>query len=472
MNLDRSEPEPAGAQTAIVGPVVALRPRLIGTVIGDRVIARTWVRRLLIVVYLGWSALLVREILTGSTSRVVLLLLPLVLVAANQFPQACVLAAGPIGLFSGIALGGILSIRYPVVLVAIGGFGLVTRRWMLMPWFHIPVGILLVFVAIGMTRMDASAGAQSLGSSSLPLVLGLCTLAAAACIAPKVADALVVMGLTSVALAFVVLSGLFRSPETRDLADDPSAILRVTALGLNPNSLGALLALGIVVWVGLAAERRNPLIIVLAIPEVLALPLLKSRSSLLLLAIGVLFVVFITPGKRGVRVVSIGLIALLVLMLFPTLMSAPYNAVLEERAAYDLSRSDDLRRAAATLALETAVENPWLGVGYGNFAVVSRDPNAIGFVVAVHNDFLRIAAELGLGALVCLGLMLVRVFRRMRGRMWSVTVQALLVTYVCSLAFTENLASLAVSSGFYVVVGAAAASGGHEAMRLTKAVPE
>jgi O-antigen ligase len=223
--------------------------------------------------------------------------------------------------------------------------------------------------------------------------------------------------------------------------------------------------MGAVAALGLALHGRRPLFALAVLPCLAAMPMIKSRSSLVLVAVGAFVVLFVGRGVRA-RTVTVAAIVL-VLLAAPTIVTSTYDAVLGERAAADLSQTDAARAAAAQVAFDVAVDHPVLGVGYGNFPVYAAQDPALGFELNTHNDYLRIASEAGLGAFAALVYVLASGVRSMRRLRHGTPALAVALVYCTALLVANPLSNLVVSTGFWVLLGASVG-----AARATRSVDD
>jgi O-antigen ligase len=96
--------------------------------------------------------------------------------------------------------------------------------------------------------------------------------------------------------------------------------------------------------------------------------------------------------------------------------------------------------------------NPVLGVGYGRFPVVADNDPRLNFFINTHNDFLRLAAELGLPGL---GLFLLMLYSSATGlrRGGERAGLVVLATYLVGLMFANTLSNMAVTAPFWICLG-------------------
>lgn len=402
-----------------------------------------------LVVYTLWALLLVRSIFGGQTSRSVLLVLPLVLLAANARPRLAIISVIPAAALGSVVLPSWLGFRAYALVVAVAGLGVVTRRWRVVPAFHGTLLLLVVTVVGSAFTNDAFAGELSQRSLALYTAMGLLVMASSAMIRPQIEHVLLTIAITGAAVAWVVTAGWFR---IRDLSQS-GAFLRVFALGLNPNYLGVIIALGMLAAVGLAVERRTWWYAVLAVPAVLALPNLKSRTALFLLAAGLMAIVVSLPGRRRRRLAIALFVLALVWVLNASFVDDIYRAVLGARADLDLTSNDDFRREVASYAFNLGIRNPLSGIGYGQF------PTAAGarFTIvnpSAHNELLRYFAELGVLGLGLLVAVIVQVGMAVRRVPLRMTAGVVLGAFVMAMLSMEPVQSLPTSMGVMVLAGA------------------
>lgn len=402
-----------------------------------------------LVVYTLWALLLVRSIFGGQTSRAVLLVLPLVLLAANARPRLAILTIIPAAAFGSVVLSSWLGFRAYALVVAVAGLGVVTRRWRVLPAFHGTLLLLVVTVVGSAFTNEALAGTLSVRALALYTAMALLVMASAAMIRPQIDHVLLAIAITGAAVGWVVIAGWFRMSDlTRS-----GALLRVFALGLNPNFLGVIVALGALAAVGLAVERRTWWYAVLAVPGVLALPNLKSRTALFLLAAGLVAIVVSLPGRRRRRLAIALFVLAMVWVLNASFVDDIYRAVLGARADLDLTGTDDFRRGVASYAFDQGLRNPLTGIGYGQF------PTAAGAQFPIvnpsaHNELLRYFAELGVIGLGLLVAVIVQVGMAVRRVPLRTTAGVVLGAYAVAMLTMEPVQSLPTSMGVMVLAGA------------------
>jgi O-antigen ligase len=398
--------------------------------------------------YWLWALLVVRSLFGGQTSRALLLVLPVVLIVANRFARAAVLAAIPAAAFGSVVLASWLSFRAYALIAAVAALGVLTRRWSPVPRFHSAVALLVAMVVGSAYTNTATVGGLSIRTLALYTVAGFAMMASAAVIRPAIDQVLLAIAATGALVGWAVLAGWFRLGNR----SAPGELLRVFALGLNPNYLGLLVSLGALAACGLAVERKSWWVALLALPCVLSLPSLKSRTALLVLALGAVTIVASLPGRRRRRIVFVFAALGLVWALNTTLVSDVYRSVLGARADLNLAASDGLRRDVASFAFNQGLSHPLVGLGYGQF------PAAAGtrFLVAnpsAHDEYLRYFSELGVVGLGLLIAVVAEVGLALRRVAFRTTAGTVLAMYAVAMAAMEPLQSLPTSMGVMVLAG-------------------
>jgi O-antigen ligase len=104
----------------------------------------------------------------------------------------------------------------------------------------------------------------------------------------------------------------------------------------------------------------------------------------------------------------------------------------------------------AWFAVRVAAGHPLRGIGYGTFP--SHAGAEFGLHIATHNDYLRLAAETGIPALVAfLGLLWLGLRRPASGDL--AVLRAMTAAYAAGLLFANALASLVISTPFWLALG-------------------
>ncbi|GAA2629351.1 O-antigen ligase family protein [Streptomyces vastus] len=225
---------------------------------------------------------------------------------------------------------------------------------------------------------------------------------------------------------------------------------RLTGLGLNPNYLGAVLALALVAAVGLARFNRSWVWLLAALPCAGAILQTLSRGALLMAAAGLACVLLV--GRPLWQKVVIALTIIGVLMVLPGSLDAVEGDLTGNRTSSELTANSEVRKQAAMLAIRVALDYPLRGIGYGAFPGYAHSPSALGVYINTHNDYLRLAAEAGIGALALfMALLWLGLGRRYAGD--QLILHSLGVAYSVGLLFANTLENLTVTVPFWICLG-------------------
>lgn len=186
-------------------------------------------------------------------------------------------------------------------------------------------------------------------------------------------------------------------------------------IGENANTLGMFAALGFVgaITIG-SAKRRRLMHILVAVPigAFLALGVVSSasRGALLVAAVGVVVVLF-AGALRGPRIRALFTVAALAGGI--AWMAMPALAWFLGRAGRDIEATTNLgsRQQILGTALETGLENPLSGVGFGGVHVT--DIGVFG-PVSAHNAYLGLFAAAGIVPVTLLGVLIFTAVGRAR----------------------------------------------------------
>jgi O-antigen ligase len=124
-----------------------------------------------------------------------------------------------------------------------------------------------------------------------------------------------------------------------------------------------------------------------------------SRGGWIALVLSAIILGFVLMRTRGVSLKApIGILALLILLFLP------FHSVISARAFGDDQGSAESRIPLTMLALRMIADHPVLGVGANNFSVVMlhylTSYFRTGFLYVVHNKYLLIWTETGIGGLL------------------------------------------------------------------------
>jgi O-antigen ligase len=203
-----------------------------------------------------------------------------------------------------------------------------------------------------------------------------------------------------------------------------------------------------------ALNRRSAVVwLPLLAAMIWALIILQSRGAIIAAGSGAALAGLMRLSRQfGPKLMPVGL-TILVLFVGGIAASPKLSqAVQFGRSESDLASSDAARFATTDLAIATTIANPVLGIGYGRFPIVADHDARLNFFINTHNDFLRLAAELGLPGL---GLFLVLVYSSVTGlrRSGERAGLVLMATYLVGLLFANTLSNLAVTAPFWICLG-------------------
>jgi putative inorganic carbon (HCO3(-)) transporter len=200
----------------------------------------------------------------------------------------------------------------------------------------------------------------------------------------------------------------------------PGYVYRANLRYGDPNEVAFILATTLPLTFWLLRERwlLRPLVAGMIIVISLAILFTYSRSALVALGAGIAWLMVI-DRRRIPLLVAAGVVT--VLAGFTFVQSSPSNVfrvqeglrAKEKIADYNV----DTRLGAWGAAIELAIEHPLVGIGPGNFTYhygrITDTPPGADPLGVVHNAYLDIAAELGLGGLALFIAYLVLSFGRL-----------------------------------------------------------
>ena len=225
---------------------------------------------------------------------------------------------------------------------------------------------------------------------------------------------------------------------------------RLVGLAQNPNFLGALLVLPFVAAAGLAVRRRRAGWLVPAGICVTAMAATQSRGAFAAAAAG-LAVLLLQGRRRGVQALVVA-VAVVFGTVFPAAIDAAEHVAVGDRPTAQLSQNSSVREQVAWYAAKVAAEHPLRGIGYGVFPSYAENSPRLGIYIATHNDYLRLAAETGIPALVVFLVLLGLAMRSPVSGEASIQ-RAVIAAYAVGLLFANQLANLVVSTPFWLALG-------------------
>jgi O-antigen ligase len=225
---------------------------------------------------------------------------------------------------------------------------------------------------------------------------------------------------------------------------------RLTGLGLNPNYVGAALALPLVAAAGLARFSRSWLWLMPAVVCACALLETRSRGAFVMAAAGLTCVLLAARPLRYKVLIAVAVLTFTAML--PGTLGSMEGNLTGSRTATELTANSEVRMQAALLAVRVALDHPLRGIGYAMFPEYARSSSALGIYINTHNDYLRLAAESGLVTLVLLlALLWLGLARRYTAH--HVVLQALGVAYATGLLFANALTDLVISTPFWISLG-------------------
>jgi hypothetical protein len=305
---------------------------------------------------------------------------------------------------------------------------------------HLWVGLVALLLIVGfvLPATDASSEPDHIADlfDLFGLLAGLGLLAAAAEAPPPPGALARVIALSGgLASAYVLLSGA-RSEG------------RLVGFGLNPNYLGAFLALPFTAGIGLAVRGRRPAWALPAAVCLAGMVATQSRGALVAAVTGVAILLIQGHRFRVQALIAGG--AAMAAAVFPVAIDAVEHAVVGGRQAADLSHNTAIREQVVWFATRVAAGHPFRGIGYGLFP--SYAETHFGLRIATHNDYLRLAAETGL--LTLAGFLAVLWLGLRRPAPGDLAFpRAVAGAYAVGLLFANTLSNLMVSTPFWLSLG-------------------
>ncbi|MEV7003550.1 O-antigen ligase family protein [Streptomyces sp. NPDC093982] len=234
---------------------------------------------------------------------------------------------------------------------------------------------------------------------------------------------------------------------------------RLTGLGLNPNYVGAFMALSVVATVGMARFHRPWVWLLPAAVCAFALLETRSRAAFLMAAAGLACLLLV--GRPLRYTVLAGLTIFVSAEALPETVDSVGDGLTGSRTSTELTMNTEVRKRAAALAMRIALDHPVHGIGYDMFPEYARASPTLGVYINTHNDYLRLAAETGIVTLALLAALLWLGLARRYTDSYSV-LQALCVSFAVGLLFANTLTSFVVSASFWISLGCLLAHSLHQ----------
>ena len=181
--------------------------------------------------------------------------------------------------------------------------------------------------------------------------------------------------------------------------------LRATATFPDPHMLSFFLGLTIPLAMALFIISNKKITYGLAFGILLLCDALTfSRGGYLGIIIGLFFclVIFWNKIKKKHKITMlIGTALLLLALIIPNPISARYRSIFDLSEGSNMGRIETWKKAGKVI-----LDNPWLGVGIGNYPLAIKPSASYREPIYAHNSYLDIAAETGiLNALIWIGIL-------------------------------------------------------------------
>jgi hypothetical protein len=416
-----------------------------------RLLDRSWIREMAVLLGLvTWTGFMFLLPISGHT-KFAFLMFPFLIILVARFMNVTLylfIAMVPITI---VVFSGDLQVGIPLIVLLVFAMGLVSGHWKIEPTLFAIAATFALFLIISIQSNEGPVQGVSAYRDLLTLLLGLGLCVVATSVKPSITLILVSIGASSVIVATVIIT---RAYGQVSLSVDPLNGLtfgQSSALGLNPNYLGLILALGVVAIAGLSTYYHNPLLLLATVPIWIALTETKSRGSIVAVVVGLFFIYIVGRGLRARIIIIWGIC--LALILWPGIVGYISRVFLEGRLHQNLSYETDARIYLARLAVQLSLQHPLFGIGYGNFPFRAVQSPSVGLLLVPHDDFLRIAAEVGLPALILLVTIFFKGVRSMRQINSGNAAVAVTMTYLVGMITIDSLSSLPLTAGVWVLIG-------------------
>ena len=327
----------------------------------------------------------------------------------------------------------IVTVGFATLLEVIGGRARPSRSQL---WIAALAGALLISWLFPTVRLEQS-GLP--GQFLLMAGLGLLVLAIAMVAAPGPGVLLRAMAIVGVLASLYALT-----------RGDQYTGGRIGAMALNPNYFGAYLTLPIVASLGLAWRRRNPLWLLAVAACVAGLVATQSRGASLAVLAGVIFLVSQNRSRLWRTVISVIVMAALAVSFnsFGTIIDIGAG----NRPAAELIADTAIRSRVIGFLLDVIAAHPLRGIGFSQFAAYAAAAPGLGIYIAATNEYLLLAAETGLLALVVLLVLLWCGIKPRRAGDMAV-IRAVAFTYAIDMLFLDTLSTLVSIVPFWLCLG-------------------
>ncbi|MFF5262481.1 O-antigen ligase family protein [Actinomadura viridis] len=353
--------------------------------------------------------------------------------------ETAVLLIIPIVLLgAGIGAGSSPALAAVAMVAAVAGVQIAVRALPLRA-AHLWIGLLAALLAVSYAAPALPlAPLTDRRPDLVGLLAGLALLAACAAAPPRPDRLVRVIALAGAAgAAWTLVAG--------DHAGD-----RLQGLGLNPNYAGGVIALALVAAVGLARHTHRLVWLVPAAVCFAAVAETRSRGAFLAAAGGVVLV--LVQGRSARFRVLIAVAAAVVAITLPGTLDTAEQIATSGRSSDELSFNSTVRRNAAEFAADVAASHPFRGIGYGMFPPYAANSPRLGVYIATHNDYLRLAAEAGMLALLAFLVLVWLGVKDPRSGDLAV-LRAVALAYCVGLLFANPLANLIASAPFWLALG-------------------
>lgn len=362
-------------------------------------------------------------------------------------PQVALYIATPILMWPSQIYVLTVPLQVPVVLVLLAGALLGTRWWTRPSVVHAALIAAGIAGLIWLSDINPPSALVQVPQATVfnhffVLVANLALVPIVAAINPPRAALLRALGASGVALcAYISVEG---SGATSVV------VTRLQIETLNPNSVGHIAALALLVAVGLYLRGSGwRWWLVAAVVPAYTLFYSQSRGAFVVTAVGLL--VMWISGRRGASRIFAVLLGVLAVLMTVTSLDSVQQALLASR---DQSANEtEARVSTLRLSINLIREHPWGGIGYQHFFDYTR--KRLGIIIEPHNDWARLAAECGIP---CVLLLLWLASRAMRFRIKTpvdTVMRAVLISGLVAWLFTNSMTDLRMSLPTWVLLGAA-----------------